>query len=60
MARRLFRDSTLSEPMTVCYQLDSNIHASLSYTIIGSDNGPPPILGQPTIWTNDGLLSIRL
>ena len=51
MARRLFKDSPLSEPMTVRYQLDSNIYASVSYTITGSDNGLPPVQWQPIIWT---------
>ena len=51
MARRLFRDNTLSGPMRVCYQLDSNMQASVSYTITGSDNGRPPAQWQPIIWT---------
>ena len=35
-------------------------HASVNYTIIGSDNGLAPIQPQAIIWTNTRLLWIGL
>ena len=32
----------------------------MAWSIIGSDNGLSPVRRQAIIWTNDGLLSIRL
>ena len=35
-----------------------NLHASVNYTITGSDNGLAPHRRQAIIWTNDGILLI--